>query len=287
MRPSGHGISLKAGHYPELLSRAVSVEWAEAVTENFLGRGGRPLAVLEHVRRDAKVILHGVSMSLGGCDAFDRTYFSALRALSHHIQAAFISDHLCFGSVDGLHGHDLWPLPYNEEALSHVARRIRQAQDLLETELVIENVASYVRYSGSELTEAAFVAAVLEEANAGMLLDVNNVFVSAHNHGFDAYHYIDTMPPERIRYIHVAGHVDLGTHLLDNHGAPVCDSVWQLYEYAIARLGPTPTIVEWDSHLPPLRRLLQESERAQLHEQRGLSTRNPSEMRPNAVGARG
>lgn len=263
---AGHGISLKAAHYDALLQREVPVGWAEAVTENFLGRGGRPPAVLEHVRRDAEVILHGVSMSLGGFDAFDPAYFAALKALRRDIGAAFVSDHLSFGSVGGMHGHDLWPLPFTEEALGHVVARIIQAQDMLGTQLVVENVSGYVAYAESSLAEPEFIAAVLQRADAGMLLDVNNVYVSAHNLGLDARAYIDALPAERIRYVHLAGHADMGSHLLDNHGAPVCDAVWSLYEYAVCKIGPRPTIVEWDSHLPSLDALLAESARAQAHE---------------------
>lgn len=270
---TGHGVSLKSAHYGELLERRAPLQWAEAVTENFLGRGGRPAAVLEHVRRDAELILHGVSMSVGGFDPYDRGYFSELRALADRIEAAFVSDHLCFGSVGGHVGHDLWPLPCNEEALDHLADRIAQAQDLLGRQLVIENVSSYVHFRDSEMDEAEFIAVLLERADAGMLLDVNNVYVSAKNLGFDPVAYLDRVPAERVRYIHLAGHADLGTHLLDNHGAPVCDEVWTLYEHAIKRLGPRPTIVEWDCHLPSLDELLAQSALARMHEGRALEAR--------------
>lgn len=273
MSTAGHGISLKSAHYDELLKRRLPVSWAEALTENFLDRGGRPTAVLERVRSDADIILHGVSMSLGGLDPFDPEYFSSLKALRRAIDATFVSDHLCFGTVGGHHGHDLWPLPMNEESLRHVVARVRRAQDMLDTQLVIENVSSYVTYHQSDIAEPEFLAALLEEADAGMLLDVNNVYVSAQNLGLDAEAYVDAIPAERVRYIHLAGHADMGTHLVDNHGAPVCDEVWALYEHAIRRLGPTPTIVEWDSHLPTLDGLLAESEKAKHHERRALEAR--------------
>mgnify|MGYP001216132589 CR=1 FL=1 len=270
---AGHGVSLKAAHYADLLERGLPTEWAEALTENFLDRGGRPPAVLERVRRDARLILHGVSMSVGGLDPFDPSYFSSLRRLRDRIEAAFVSDHLCFGTVGGHHGHDLWPLPMNEESLHHVVSRVRQAQDMLEGELVLENVSTYVTYTDSDIAEPDFIAAILEEANAGMLLDVNNVHVSAQNLGLDPIAYVNALPAHRIRYIHLAGHADMGTHLVDNHGAPVCDAVWSLYEHTIARLGPTPTIVEWDSHLPSLDGLLAESQLAREHERRALEAR--------------
>ncbi|MDD9968074.1 MAG: DUF692 domain-containing protein [Myxococcales bacterium] len=283
MESAGHGVSLKAAHYAELLARAVPVTWAEGVTENFLGRGGRPSAVLEHVRRDARVILHGVSMSLGGLDPFDPDYFRALRALSQRIEATFVSDHICFGSVGGHNGHDLWPLPLTEECLNHMVARVLEAQDRLGRQVVLENVSSYVQYRQSEMSEPEFIATLLQQADAGMLLDVNNVYVSAQNFGFDARKYIDVIPVERVRYLHLAGHADLGTHLLDNHGAPVCDAVWDLYEYTIARMGSIPTIVEWDSHLPTLEGLLSESARAQEHEQRALQAKPaPSPSDPDA-----
>jgi len=257
-----HGISLKATHYEELLQRNLGPGWAEAITENFLGRGGRPLAVLERVRRDREIILHGVSMSLGGPDPFDPAYFRSLRELRSRIEAAFVGDHLSFGTFDGHFGHDLWPLPRTEEAVRHLAARIRQAQDMLEEQLVIENVSAYVDYAQSRLGEAEFMTLVLQEADAAMLLDVNNVFVSAHNLGFDAWSYIDAIPAERVRYFHLAGHSEMGPLLLDDHGSAVGDATWELYEYAVARIGGRPTIVEWDSNLPALDRLLAESEHA-------------------------
>lgn len=273
MSTAGHGISLKSSHYDELLERGLTVEWAEALTENFLDRGGRPSAVLERVRADAQIILHGVSMSLGGLDPFEPDYFRALKELRRRIDAAFISDHLCFGSVGGHQGHDLWPLPMNEDSLKHLVARVREAQERLGESLVIENVSAYVTYRDSDMSEPAFLSALLEEADAGMLLDVNNVYVSSQNLGFDPVAYIDALPPKRVRYIHLAGHANHGTHLVDNHGSPVCDEVWALYEHAIARLGATPTIVEWDSNVPSLDGLLAESEEARRREARALEAR--------------
>lgn len=265
-----HGVSLKSAHYDDWLAQPTRTAWVEAVTENFLGRGGRPAAVLERVRRDAQVVLHGVSMSLGGLDPLDPSYLAELRRLRTRIEAAFVSDHLCFGTVNGHHGHDLWPLPRTEEAVRHVATRLRMAQDMLGEQIVIENVSSYTEYRDCELSEAEFVRAVLTEADAGMLLDVNNVYVSAHNLGFDAHAFIDALPRERVRYYHLAGHADLGTHLLDNHGSRVCEAVWSLYEHTIAHVGPRPTIVEWDCQLPSLDALIAESRLAQHHEHKAL-----------------
>jgi len=271
VQTSRHGVSLKAAHYDEWLAGPPQTAWVEAVTENFLGRGGRPAAVLERVRSDAQVALHGVSMSLGGLDPLDGPYFTELRRLAERNQVAIVSDHLCFGTVDGHHGHDLWPLPRTGEALRHAARRIRMAQDMLGMQIAVENVSSYLEYRDSDMGEADFIASVVEEANAGMLLDVNNVYVSAHNLGFDARAYIDRLPAERVRYYHLAGHADMGTHLLDNHGSAVCDGVWDLYEYTVQRVGQRPTIVEWDCHLPSLERLVSESRTAARREASALS----------------
>lgn len=262
---AGHGISLKAAHYGDLLRESFALGWGEALTENFLGRGGRPVAVLERIRRDTNIILHGVSMSIGGSDPLDEDYLLQLRALADRIEAAYVSDHLCFGSVGGVHGHDLWPLPLSEEALAHVIPRVQRVQDALGRALVIENVSAYVTYESSTMTEPEFISALLQATGAGLLLDVNNVYVSAYNLGFDATAYLKALPTEYVRYMHLAGHLDQGAYLLDNHGGPVSDEVLALYLVARARFGAVPTIVEWDSNLPALAGLLAESARVQQY----------------------
>lgn len=249
-------------HYDALLALPPRVDWAEAITENFLGRGGRPRAVLERVRRDVPVILHGVSLSIGSVEPLDRDYLRAVSTLCREIEPAWVSDHLCFGGFGGHRAHDLWPLPYTEEALAHVVQRVREAQDMLGRELVLENVSSYGEYRASSMSEWEFVSAVAEQSGCGLLVDLNNVYVSAQNHGFSASEYLARLPRERVFQFHLAGHLDTGTYLLDNHGAAVPDPVWQLYREALGRFGRIPTIVEWDEDVPALERLVAEADRA-------------------------
>jgi uncharacterized protein len=254
-RAGGSGIGLRVRHYREFLERGYDLPWAEAVTENFLGRGGRPRAVLERVRRDAPLILHGVSLSIGGTDPLRRDYLGALRALAGEIEAAWVSDHLCFGGFGGHYAHDLWPLPYTEEALANVSARVSQVQDALGRRILLENVSSYVAYRSSTLSEWEFLAAVAERADCLILLDLNNVYVSAKNHGFSCDEYLGGLPPGRVAQFHLAGHRDCGEFLLDDHGSAVPDCVWDLYRRALARFGPVPAIVEWDDAVPVLQRL--------------------------------
>jgi uncharacterized protein (UPF0276 family) len=255
----GHGYGLRAAHYAELLERGTRAEYLEAISENFLDRGGRPAAVLERVRRDAQIVLHGVSLSVGGTDAIAREYVRGLATLARSIEAAWVSDHLCFGTFGGHYAHDLWPLPYTEEALEHVVARVGEVQELLGRRLLLENVSSYVEYRASVMQEWEFLAAVAERADCLILLDINNVYVSARNHGFDPRAYIDALPARRIAQLHLAGHSDHGSHAIDDHGSRVCDTVWDLYRHALRRFGPVATIVEWDENLPPLAELENEA----------------------------
>jgi uncharacterized protein (UPF0276 family) len=242
----------------------------EVVSENFFAPGGRPQAVLERVRRDVPVALHGVSLSIGGSDPLSARYLDSLAALARRVEPALVSDHLCWGSHGGRYVHDLWPMPFTEESLAHVAGRVLQVQDRLGRRILLENVSSYARFEASTLTEWEFLAALAERADCGLLLDVNNVYVSARNHGFDPVRFIDALPASRVGQIHLAGHSDRGTHLLDTHDAPVADPVWALYRHTIARLGPVPTLVEWDDHIPPLDDLVAESARAAREEAAAL-----------------
>jgi uncharacterized protein (UPF0276 family) len=257
------GIGLRVRHYRELLEGARELGWAEAITENFLGRGGRPRAVLERVRRDTPVILHGVSLSIGGTEPLHRGYLEALRELADRIEPALLSDHLCFGTFGGHYAHDLWPLPYTEEALEHVARRVAIAQEALGRRILLENVSSYVEYRTSVMPEWEFLSAVAERADCLILLDVNNVWVSARNHGFSPDDYLAGLPRARVAQFHLAGHADCGAFLLDNHGSQVPECVWGLYRKAVRRFGPLPAIVEWDDAVPELDRLLREAETAE------------------------
>jgi uncharacterized protein (UPF0276 family) len=220
----------------------------------------------------APVALHGVSLSLGSTDPLRESYLAELAALAARVDPAWISDHLCWGSSGGHYAHDLLPLPYTEEALTHVAARIARVQDRLGRQILIENVSSYLTYVGSAVPEWEFLAEVARRADCGILLDVNNVYVSARNHGFDPLEYLAGIPVERVGQLHLAGHSDHGTHLLDTHDAPVCDDVWDLYRVALRRFGRVSTLVEWDEHIPELPTLLAEAERARVVEHEVLGS---------------
>jgi len=218
--------------------------------------------VLEKVRRDLPVVLHGVSLSIGATEPLDERYLASLRRLVDRIEPALVTDHLCWGRHGGRYVHDLWPLPYTEEALAHVVGRLGPVQELLGRRIALENVSSYVAYRDSTMTEWEFLAAVAERADCGILLDVNNVHVSAHNHGFDPHAYLAGLPADRVVQIHLAGHEDLGAYLLDSHDAAVPEPVWALYREAVARFGQVPTLVEWDDRIPELEVLVGESRKA-------------------------
>lgn len=268
----GHGFGLRVPHYAALIEHGVrGVDLVEAVTENFLGRGGRPRAVLERVRRDVPVALHGVSLSVGGTSPLNERYVEDLRALCAEIEPAIVSDHLCFGTFGRHYGHDLWPLPYTEEAVAHVAERVARVQDRLGRRLALENVSSYARYADNQLTEWEFLDAVTRRADCDILLDLNNVYVSARNLGFSAEHYLDVVPPNRIAQFHLAGHSDMGSHLLDDHGSAVPPPVWALHRRAVRRFGAAPTIIEWDENVPTLDRLELEVEDARRSESQALA----------------
>jgi len=262
----GHGIGLRSKHYGRFLAEAPPVGWVEAVSENFLAPGGRPVAVLEKIRRDVPVVLHGVSLAIGSVDPLDRRLLRGLRELADCVEPAYVSDHLCWGRHAGRYAHDLLPLPYTEEALAHVVSRVRQVQDVLGRQILLENVSSYVAYADSTMTEWEFLARMAEDADCGILLDVNNIFVSARNQGFDPDAYLAGIPGDRVGQFHLAGHSDHGAYLLDTHDAPVPDPVWELYRSALRRFGQVPALVEWDDHVPDLERLVDESRRARAIE---------------------
>ncbi len=258
----GHGVGLRTQHYATVLDERPRVDWFEVISENFMVAGGNPRRVLRQVRERYPVVLHGVSLSIGSVDPLDPKYLDELASLAAETEPAWVSDHLCWSSVGGNFSHDLLPLPYTEEALAHVAARVRQVQDKLKRQILIENVSSYVTFTQSTLTEWQFLAELCQRADCGLLLDVNNVFVSAFNHGFDANEFIDGIPVGRVAQIHLAGHSDYGTHLLDTHDHSVCDGVWALYRRAVERFGRVSTLVEWDDHIPPFAEVLAESRKA-------------------------
>ena len=262
----GHGIGLRPKHFPQLWDGTARVDWFEAISENYMVAGGRPLAALERARALAPIVLHGVSLSIGSTDPLDETYLGALQALVARVEPAWISDHLCWSGVGGRYAHDLLPLPYTEEALAHVVWRVLAVQERLGRQILLENVSSYLTYTHSTLAEWEFLGAVAERADCGLLLDVNNVYVSAVNHGFDPEAYLAGLPAERVGQIHLAGHSNMGAYLFDTHDGPVIEPVWDLYRRAVRRFGRVSTLVEWDDRIPALDVVCAEAERARAAE---------------------
>ena len=254
----GFGLGLRTEHYADFERRGRTIDWLEILSENYMVPGGRPLHHLDRIRADHPMVMHGVSMSIGGTDPLDLGYLRDLKALAARVQPAWLSDHLCWTGVNGRNLHDLLPLPMSEAALRHVAARLDEVQHRLGRRIAIENLSSYVRFAADEMREYEFVAELLQRTDALLLLDVNNVYVSSVNHGFDARAYIDAMPADRVVQIHLAGHSVENGFLIDTHDAPVCDAVWDLYRYTISRLGPRPTMIERDDHIPALDELLAE-----------------------------
>jgi len=262
MTALGFGLGLRPRHYEAILKSKPRVDWFEALSENYMLPGGRPLHYLDRIRARYSVVLHGVSLSIGSTDPLDRDYLKELKALAARVEPEWISDHLCWTGVAGRNLHDLMPLPYTEEALRHVARRVRAVQDFLGRRILIENVSSYVAYRDSAMTEWDFLAALAREADCDILLDVNNIHVSAFNHGFDPIEFLDGIPAARVRQIHLAGHDHRGDLIIDTHDAKVIDPVWDLYAEALRRFGPVPTMIERDDKIPPLGTLVRELDRA-------------------------
>jgi uncharacterized protein len=262
----GVGVGLRPPHYAELLERGsrggLAIDWLEAISENFMVPGGRPLRILSEVRALAPVALHGVSLNIGSVDPIDEEYLNGLAALCARCEPSWVSDHLCWTGVGGSNLHDLLPLPHAEDVVRHVAERVLRVQDRLRRRIALENVSTYARFSADAMTEWEFLTAVAEAADCGILLDVNNVFVNACNHGFDARAFLDAIPGERVFQIHLAGHSVEGALRIDTHDALVCDEVWELYAHALARLGPVSTLIEWDERIPPLATLETEAARA-------------------------
>jgi len=258
----GYGVGLRRQHYSHVLETRPSVDWFEVISENFMVAGGRALEVLEGVRASYPIAMHGVSLSIGSTDPLNRDYLRQLRDLARRFEPAWISDHLCWTGVGGRNLHDLIPLPYTGEALRHVVAQIREVQDILERPLLIENVSSYMAFADSTMTEWDFISTIADEADCGILLDLNNIFVSAFNHRFDANEYVDAVPAERVVQYHLAGHSDHGTHLLDTHDHPICDAVWALYERAVRRFGAVSAMVEWDDNIPEFAELARIADRA-------------------------
>lgn len=259
----GFGAGLRAPHYELFLSeRPKQVDWLEILSDNYLHAHPGYLAMLAELRQDYPMVMHGVSLSIGSTDALDEEYISALKRLAQHVQAAAVSDHLCFTGIGGEQSHDLLPIPYTEEALAHVVARVQRVQELLGRPLVLENASSYMEFSASSMSEPEFLCALHKATGCGVLLDVNNVFVSCFNHGWDAKAYIDAIPAQAVAYYHLSGHTDMGTHRVDTHDAPVAQEVWQLYAYAQRRIGARSTLLEWDAQIPEFPVLAAEVDKA-------------------------
>jgi uncharacterized protein len=261
--PLSAGIGLRAPHVREVLTTRPEVPWFEVHSENYFADGGPALAALDRLRGDYPVSLHGVGMSLGSTDPLDRHHVAKLKRLIARVEPAIVSEHLCWGAVGGRHFNDLLPMPFTDEALDHICMRVARVQDLLGREIAVENVSAYVAFRESTMTEAEFVANVARRTGCTLLLDVNNVYVNAVNHGFDADAYIAAIPPGAVAEYHLAGFETNGACLIDTHGAPVAADVWALYARTVARIGPRPTLIEWDTDLPAFAVLEGEARTAQ------------------------
>jgi uncharacterized protein len=258
----GVGVGLRVPHYRHILEQKPAVDFFEIISENFMVDGGKPLFHLERVMENYRLIQHGVSLGIGGPEAPNRDYLRRLKQLVRKVNPAWLSDHFCWCGVPGSHLHDLLPLPYTWEAVELVAERARQVQDYLEVRFALENTSSYMTYTSSEMTEWQFVSEVAERADIGLMFDVNNVYVSAYNHGFDAREFIRSVPHERIVQFHLAGHTNLGKYIIDTHRGHVIDAVWDLYREILHHTGPVATLIEWDDEIPEWPVLAAEAEKA-------------------------
>jgi hypothetical protein len=261
----GIGIGLRIPHYQHILEKKPVVDWFEIISENYMIDGGRPLAILDQILEQYKVVQHGVSMYFGSTQPLNREHLNRLKTLVRRTGTPWLSDHLCWGSVDGRYTHDLLPLPYTWEAVDVAARNIRLVQDFVEVPVVLENVSSYAEFHDSEMTEWEFLTEVVERADCGILLDVNNIYVSSINHEFNPNEYVDFIPAERVAQMHIAGHSRYERFILDTHDHPVIDPVWKLYERALQRTGPTATLLEWDDRIPPFEEVHSEAMKAKKY----------------------
>lgn len=274
----GFGLGLRTEHYQEILNNKPAIDWLELLSENYMVAGGKPLHFLDKICENYPVVMHGVSLSIGSTSTIDKDYLRDLRHLADRVQPAWISDHLCWTGVHGQNMHDLLPLPYTEETAKHVAERIGIVQDYLGRRILLENVSSYASYVDSTMTEWEFISLICEQADCLLLLDVNNIYVSSYNHQFDAKAFIDGVPQNRVQQIHLAGHHNYGDYIIDTHDTPVIDPVWDLYEYAISRLGQVSTMIERDANIPPLAELVQELDIARKIAEK-VQAYNPSAVR--------
>ena len=252
------GLGLRSKHYDAIFAEPPALDFFEIITENYMVAGGRPLANLMRIRRDYPMVMHGVSLSIGSTDPLNYDYLCDLKKLAEQVEPDFISDHFCWTGIAGKNLHDLMPLPFTEETVAHVAARVREVQDFLGRQILLENASSYVAYKQSTMSEWEFISAVCEAADCFLLLDINNIFVSAFNHGFETLDFINGIAAKRVKQFHLAGHHNYGDYIIDTHDAPVIDPVWSLYEDAVRRFGPKPAMIERDDAIPPLADLLAE-----------------------------
>ena len=261
----GLGLGLRSVHYRTVVETRPPVDFFEILTENYLETDGRPLWFLDQVAEHYPIVMHGVSMNLGSADPIDRGYLKQVKALAERVRAVWLGDHVCFTGVAGQNSHDLLPLAYDEATLRHVVRKVKQAQEILERPLVLENPSTYVTFKQSTMSEAEFIGRLAEEADCGLLLDVNNIYVSSRNHGWDPERYLEQVPYDRVTQIHVAGHTDKGSHCIDTHSKPVIERVWELYAEEERRSGGRATILEWDDEIPSFERTFEELQKAAPH----------------------
>jgi uncharacterized protein len=261
----GFGVGLRTVHYDHILEHRPKVDWFEIISETYLESQGRVRYVLDRVAEQYPIVIHGVSLSIGSSDPLNFDYLRLVKALADRVKAAYVSDHLCWTGVNAHNAHDLLPIVFNDESLRSIADKARQAMDFLERPLVLENVSTYVQFAGSAMPEWEFHVRLMERSGCGMLMDVNNIYVNAFNHGFDPVAFIDAIDPATIVQYHLAGHTDKGTHLLDTHNDHVIDDVWELYRYACSRSGPRNTLLEWDEDIPDFDTVHREARKARLY----------------------
>ena len=276
----GFGLGLRSEHYLDLIEHQQPVDWLEILSENYMIAGGKPLYYLDKICERYPVVMHGVSLSIGSADPLNQTYLHDLKKLAQRVKPQWISDHLCWTGTNGINLHDLMPLPYTDEALQHLVERIKKVQDFLGQRILLENVSSYLTYQHSTISEWEFLSAIAQQADCLILLDINNIHVSAHNHGFNSLTYLAALPAERIQQIHLAGHLNKGDYSIDTHDHDIIDSVWELYAESLRRFGPISTMIERDDDIPPLNILLDELQKA-----RTISARVLKESENNQIFA--
>ena len=246
----GFGLGLRTQHFDTVLDERPAVDWFEIISENFMVGGGKPKHYLHSIREHYPIVMHGVSLSIGSSDELNLEYLKKLRTLAAEVEPAWISDHLCWTGINGINSHDLLPIPYHQDSLQHVIERVQQVQDFLGRQILLENPSSYLDFKSSDISEVEFLSAVATGADCLLLLDINNIYVSARNHGFDAEHYLNTIPVNRVRQFHLAGHTDYGDYVIDTHDSEVRDEVWALYAKAVQRFGAVSTMIERDGNIP-------------------------------------